>query len=203
MERPAFDVFEFTEELVKSKLCPIIGKSSQSLYLLNYLVDIKANTVLVEHSYIDKDYLMDYSNFYSRSFEVEKYTKRLHFFNEGFDRADFELLFENNENFIDSLRLSYLGFIVVKPIKIPVNNKLEPLIGRTVLQTYDPDDGTDRRQYLKNTYKVSLFGLRLEIQSLPFQAQDFAVAACATTALWIALHPLNHLFETQKNAHLR
>lgn len=60
-----------------------LGDSIQAKYIKNYLLssDIKAETIVVEHNYIDKDYLIDYSNYYSRSFEdIKKFTDRIHFF---------------------------------------------------------------------------------------------------------------------------
>lgn len=38
--------------------------------------------------------------------------------------------------------------------------------------------------------------MKLMARGLPFQAQDQAVGACATTALWSALQPLNEVFGT-------
>ena len=43
--------------------------------------------------------------------------------------------------------------------------------------------------------KVSLFGITLEIESIPFQAQDQGVSACATIAIWTALRSLTKVFD--------
>ena len=49
-------------------------------YIFRYL-DGKCKTVLIEKEYIDKDYLIDYSLFYSRAFqEVPRFTQRIHYF---------------------------------------------------------------------------------------------------------------------------
>ena len=38
------------------------------------------------------------------------------------------------------------------------------------------------------------------IESLPFQTQDLAVGACASTACWICQHPLSQMFGVEKNS---
>src|SRR5262249_34884889 len=40
-------------------------------------------------------------------------------------------------------------------------------------------------------YLVHLCGLELRVQGLPFQQQDQGVSACATTALWSAIHKVS------------
>lgn len=37
---------------------------------------------------------------------------------------------------------------------------------------------------------MNLFGIKLHVESIAFQEQDKVVAACATTAIWTALHAL-------------
>lgn len=171
-----------------------MGNSLQSQYLNRYLTPLNAKTVIVEYNYIDKDYLLDYSFFYSRAFEShERFTTRLHFFSEAFSKKRFKRIFEMDEEIKDLLKNSYLGFVVVKPIK----QRNEPFIGRTALKTYSKDDGDEHRSYLTNSYPVSLFGLSLTIESLPYQTQDNMVSKCATTAIWVSLYALNALFGTQ------
>jgi len=43
---------------------------------------------------------------------------------------------------------------------------------------------------------VHLFGIDLEVDSLAFQEQDKALAACATVALWSCFHKASELFQT-------
>ncbi|PWB52549.1 MAG: hypothetical protein C3F06_08320 [Candidatus Methanoperedenaceae archaeon] len=171
-----------------------MGNSPQSQYLNRYLTSLNAKTIIVEYNYIDKDYLLDYSYFYSRSFEShERFTTRLHFFSEVFSKRRFKRIFDLDEETQNLLKNSYLGFVVVKPIK----QRNEPFIGRTALKTYSKHDGGEHRYYLTNSYPVSLFGFPLTIESLPYQTQDNMVAKCATTAIWVSLYALNALFETQ------
>lgn len=120
----------------------------------------------------------------------------MHFFSETYSNDDFnEVLINGNKNILKTLEDSYLGFIVIKPIE---NSIGEPLIGRTILRTYPSEIGEEKRFYLKGSYDVSLFGIPLKVESLPFQTQDTAVGACATAACWISLHPLSDLFGIQK-----
>jgi hypothetical protein len=180
-----------------SEIKPIIGISCQSEYLYEYLLNKKAKTCVIEDNYIDKDYLIDFAKFYSRSYNVDdKYTTRVHFFTEVFTKDDLIRCLENNkDDLIPKLSGSYLGFIVIKPVKdCHCNN----FIGRTLLQTYDHNDNGEKRFFIKQKYHVSLFGIPLIIDTLPFQAQDQAVGGCATSACWVALHPLSALFGIEK-----
>lgn len=172
------------------------GGSKVADYLYDYLSTIHAQTCVVENNYIDRDYLIDYSKFYARSFDVtEKFTTRLHFFSKIFDNSQFNAILNNgDDNDLSDLQKSYLGFIVVKPITDAFGNNL---IGKTILATYPSDVGAEKRVFLNGDYSCSLFGLPFNIRSLPFQTQDRAVGACATIACWIALHPLSKLFGTQ------
>ena len=80
---------------------------------------------------------------------------------------------------------------MIKPIN---NSNGAPLIGRTILQTYPPVVNDEKRFFLTGESSVSLFGIPFDLKSLPFQAQDMAVSACATIALWISLHTLKEFF---------
>lgn len=74
-----------------------LGHSYIGEYLFKYLNNLKAKTYIIESEYIDKDYLIDYSNFYSRSFDIkEKFTTRLHFFSTFFSKKDLNRLSQNS-----------------------------------------------------------------------------------------------------------
>jgi hypothetical protein len=93
---------------------------------------------------------------------------------------------------LNKLKKSYLGFVVIKPIK---NSDGAPLVGRTILQTYPSVVDDEKRFFLTGKSSASLFGIPFDLNSLPFQAQDKAVSACATIALWISLYVLKEFFE--------
>jgi hypothetical protein len=180
-----------------------LGRTPQSDFLRNYLTELNAESIVVEDQYIDKDYLIDYCNFHARSFnDYGKYTTRLHFFSKKFTQEEFETKFLTTDFQIE-LQDSYLGFVVVKPIDYKCEHNF---IGRTILKTYDPktyNKETKRkemRHYTTFEYPVSLYGIPLKIYSLPFQAQDSIVAACATTSIWTSLHALNKLFGIQNQS---
>lgn len=176
----------FSEDLNKH-----LGDSSQGKYLLRYLKALDAKTCVLEKEYIDKDYIIDYQKFYSRSFgDNGKITKRIHFFKEEFSLEKFKNSLKNND--VGYLNDSYVGFVVIRPI---TNIDEQPLIGRTLLKTYPYEEGGDKRYFVIREYPTSLFGIPLKVKSLPFQAQDQGVSACATIALWSALHPLADTFD--------
>lgn len=183
----------------KNDFPKLLGKSDQAKYLLDYLDELNAQTCIVE-KYIDKDYLIDFQKFYSRSFaNYERFTDRFHFFEEKIDPVIFSQLLENGK--IDKLQeklKSYLGFVVKKPIK---DFSGEPLIGRTLLKTYPEEDkSNNKRHFVAKETMVSLFGVPLKIKSVPFQMQDQRVSACATIALWTTLHALSSKFDIPKTS---
>jgi hypothetical protein len=188
---PAWGVFPFSKEVLKQPDC--MGNSFQADYILRYLEDseINAKICVKEEKYIDKDFLIDYQMFHCRSFEdIKRITKRFHFFRKEFSAEELRDGLENNNGpFLKDLNDQYLGFVVVKPIE---GEDGEPIIGRSLIRPY-PDDGM--RHFVKGNYDSSLFGIELNIQSLPFQSKDERVSACATIALWSALHPLKDTFD--------
>ena len=110
-----------------------LQESAVGTYLYGYLNYLKAKSVLFEERYIDKDFLIDYSNYYARSFkDYSKFTNRLHFFSEPFSDEEIKNLIETgNANTYEKLSESYLGFIVLKPIDDCNGCRL---IGRTILK---------------------------------------------------------------------
>jgi hypothetical protein len=173
--------------------CPqsLVEVDRQALYLLTYLHDIAAATMVVEPDYVDGDYLEDYAAFYVACFHpYERFCKRIHFFKNAFEEPYFKerLTGDFKSDEFETFADSYLGFIVVRPLP-------QAIIGRTVLATYDDDNG--RRNYTAiKWYEVSLFGMPLGLLSMAFQEQDRVVAACATVALWSCFQKTSELFGT-------
>lgn len=166
-----------------------ISDKFHRIYFEEYFCELQAKTIVVERDYIDKDYLEDYAAYYDRCFrDYRRRTTRLHFFDVGFDKSEFEGCINMQAGLVDDLALDvgYLGFVVVKPLP-------RSIIGRTCLRTYP----TDGRRYFPSlrTYDVHLYGLRLEVQSLAYQEQDTVVAACATSALWTCFQGTGKLFQ--------
>jgi hypothetical protein len=180
-----YTLLPFTEDNLASSLVnnftflPEIKRKSHFAYLLQYLNDINAKTIVIEDKYISKDYLHDYTSYYSLCFEpYPKFCKRVHFFELDLSEEIFNSLIMGSQFDID-YKGSYLGFVVVKPIPHTV-------VGFTVLKTYP--DSSERTYWGIKNYAVNLFGLDLNVKSLAFQEQDTVVAACATAAIWTMLH---------------
>lgn len=164
---------------------PDIFKKPQITYLYHYLQDLGARSVLLEREYVDKDYLEDFSRYYVKCFNNGGYRcARLHFFSQELDHTQLEDVLKLGEkaSAYNSFQGSYLGFIVIKPLP-------KTFIGKTCLKAY-PElvPGSPNTKCLHRTYRINLFGIDLEVESLAFQEQDKVVSACATTAIWTALH---------------
>lgn len=173
-----------------------LGGSLQAKYIFKYLKnDLGAQTALIEKNYIDKDYLIDYAGYYARAFpKISKCTDRIHFFSNSFSEQNFEeMLVKNNNQDIELLKDNYLGFVVLKPLENKLN---QPLIGRTLIKHLPKTDKQEIREYLSSRNISNLYGLSFQLQTLPFQAQDQAVSACATISLWTINNKIKELFQT-------
>lgn len=164
------------------------GTKSHLSYFGDYFAAMKTKTIVVEHPYTDKDYTEDYASYYARCHEgYKKDCTRLHFFDATFGQSVFDNAVAGSNESITTLRTSYQGFIVVKPLPSTV-------VGRTCLKTYG-NEGRVRSYPVLHAYKAHLCGIELCVDSVPFQEQDTDVAACATSALWSALHCTGLLFQ--------
>lgn len=171
---------------------PDIFEKAQVDYIFNYLNNLpdgnKAKSVLLEYNYVDKDYLEDFSRYYVKRFGNDGHKcARLHFFSREVDHRRVTEILEGGKGAdgkMVELNNAYLGFMVIKPLP-------RTFIGKTCL-TVLPDAATSAKtkKRLAREYKVDLFGIPLSVRSIAFQEQDKVVAACATTAIWTALHSL-------------
>lgn len=159
---------------------------TQVRYLGSYLSnpEAKARTILVETPYVDRHYLEEYAHYYATTLRPPPpKATRLHFFrNELTDETFADITAQAaNGKFLEvcsDLNSQYLGFTVIRPLP-------DAPIGRTVLATFQ----TAGRCYTlpPHPYRVHLCGLKLSVCGVPFQQQEQAVGACATTAVWSAL----------------
>jgi hypothetical protein len=171
----------------KSHDASAVARKLHCVYFEEYFAALGARTILVEEEYVDRDFLEDFAAYYVRCFpRYERYCRRLHFFSRDISLDDFGRLLEGDRQQEGSIRENYLGFIVVKPLP-------ETVVGRTCLKTYSTGDG--RSYPITRTNKVHLFGVDLEVQTLAFQEQDRAAAACATSALWSAFQATAMVFQ--------
>ena len=168
-------------------------------YIQAYLknADIGCQSVLIEHPYMDRDYMEDHSVFYSRNLRpYANWCKRLHFFSlpvKQLQKRLEDLLMhpesggeEKRKQYLSRCEQfsteAYLGFTTVRPLSgCPV--------GRTVLRPYNrvAGDATTRLFPCTREYTVHVLGISLVVNGLAFQQQDLGVSACATTALWSSL----------------
>lgn len=191
-------IFDFNEENLSVALSndftssAVVKSKTHFSYLLKYLgsegIDVK--TIVIEETYISKDYLHDYASYYALCFkDYPKSCKRVHFFKTTFGSEEFKNILtseKNNLEFWDS----YAGFIVVKPIPITI-------IGYTVLKPYEHGSEFNKRNFWGlRTYAIHVFGHEVLLDSLAFQEQDSVLSACATTAIWTMLNKAATDFHT-------
>jgi hypothetical protein len=161
-----------------------VSAKTQLNYLCNYLADaqIGCQTIIVEDEYIDRHYLEDYSEYYARCFPSHpRKCSRVHFFSEKFDQQQFVIGLSTNDKVLaDQLRESYLGFAVIRPIP-------HTFFAKICLAQYKDLRTREYSKILTRDVHVSLFGLDLVVQTIPFLEQDKVVSACATSAVWTAL----------------
>lgn len=158
--------------------------STQLVYLQNYLLGLGAKNFLCEQNYFDRDYLHEFSSFYSVSaFGYSNICRRVHYFSHAtFDRDLFSEAIGGDDIALRQIRDSYLGFIIIRPIHAAP-------IGRTVLKWFqDLSPDAPRVTHPSRTYISHVVGIELEVDGLAWQQQDSAVASCATVGLWTIMH---------------
>ena len=162
-------------------------------YLASYLQQLGCQTLVIESHYIDRDYMADVALLYTRNLRsYPNYCYRVHFFSEKFDQVGWaSFIADANKGRLEKveqrLNAAYLGFSVIRPLPgYPV--------GRTVLTTYKtkPLNGQTRQFDATRDYDLQLAGFKLRVHGLAFQQQDQGVSACATTAVWSAMHAVAH-----------
>lgn len=158
----------------------------QVSYLRCYLDELEASTVVEETNYFDRDYLAEFSAFYSVSSRgYSNVCRRLHFFSgKKFGRRLLKSAAAGRSASLKRLDKDYLGFVIIRPIPAA------PL-GRTVLRwysDYERDKSTPRVTNPSRDYFVHIAGIKLSVFGLAWQQQDTGVGACATVGLWTMFH---------------
>src|SRR5947209_5288980 len=96
-----------------------VADQTHANYVYRYLDAIGAKTIVIEYYYTDGDYLEDFASYYVRCHEpYERCCKRLHFFSEELTADSLRnlVLRETAPDRADTLRRSYLGFLVARPL---------------------------------------------------------------------------------------
>lgn len=157
---------------------------NQGKYLRFYLTDLRAQAVVEEPQYFDRDYLSEFSAFYAMSSRGYPNTcRRLHFFAVPVDHDRLSLAAGGDQVALKELQDAYLGFAVIRPLG-------GAPFGRTVLKWY-PESVAERPKRVtspRREYVCHLLGIEFSVWGLAWQQQDSAVSACATVALWSVLH---------------
>lgn len=133
-----------------------------------------AKSVLVENSYVDRDYGDAYTALYGRQFlPPEKKATRYHFFSRR----------RPPDSSVDPAPLEdeYLGFVVVWPTHPQV-------IGRTCLvpRLWLRDLDDFGAKLITIPVEAHVAGRTLKLDTAPYASKDFGVSACATVASWLA-----------------
>jgi hypothetical protein len=184
MPLSATELHAFDRKMLSSILGYDQDASIGVKYITKYLEELEVKSFILEKHYIDRHFLEDYQEYYSRSFEPPaSHCQRLHFFScvvNELDKMLTDAFSDPNRRVEIEKQLSecYLGFCVIRPL-------LSARIGRSVLRTYE--SAGIRRYEVVRPYLVSIAGLSLAISGLAFQQQDQGAAVCASTALWSAL----------------
>lgn len=171
-----------TEDVIKSK--------PQIWYLDEHCKAAGVQTLLLESPYIDRHFSEDYCGYYATCHgDYLKRCARLHFFTREFADHSLERYFTIPNSDVALSDMGYCGFVVIKPLP-------ETVIGRTCLEPLPDTNGRSRFYLTEDGYVPNLFGTDLRVRGLPFQEQDHEVGACATSAMWTALHGTASVFGT-------
>jgi hypothetical protein len=197
------NLFEYKKEIFLSEIYRLNKEETRKScleeklhfsYLEVYLRRIGVKFFLTEEKYINRDYLTNYSHYYSTCFsDFSKKSSRIHFFRydnerniDEFKNALSDSLLPKRDSIIDPAEFFgkyYAGYIVINPIP-------NTFLGCTLLKHYDSfeDSKKDGRKFwgIKD-YSIHFFGLKINVNSLAFHEQDSNVGACATSAIWAVL----------------
>jgi hypothetical protein len=188
---------EYTPDLWDSfdKLSRVHGLIKNYLQVISNEQSI---SFILEKNYIDKDYLIDYTNYYARCFDdIGRKVERYHFFKT--DMASLKTRIseyyqkkekDKRDEILLTINELYIGFVIKKPT-------YNGIIGRTILKRFPPQTSVPNEKRILSVVKenrINIYGIPLKIISLPFQEQDNAVSACATISIWTALRALEDKF---------
>ncbi|WP_417456153.1 hypothetical protein [Kordiimonas sp.] len=173
----ATTVEELTKELSGSDM-PFEVIRNTAAQILNS----GARFLILEKSYLDRDFSDLYSNYYSRLFQqFPRACKRYHFFKRDLtdilSRGDSAEIIQSLED--TSSAGDYIGFVVIRPT-------LHAPLARAVLKMAPGANDAVAHVLVKSGYKAHLFGAELEIEGIPLTQQDSRVGACAQASIWMA-----------------
>lgn len=150
-------------------------------YVVQHLRKIGAQTLLVQDSVRDPDFLAEHEAFYSKQHRViSRLCWRVHAFAAATPvvEQDGPLTARVVLEFLDTLPTpdrQYLGFVTIRPLR-------HAPVGASILRPSHDDDVTCHEQF-----PVHIAGRDFQVSGTPYLQQDNAVGACAQASIWIAL----------------
>lgn len=160
----------------------LIGQSLVPLqHVFHHLRKIGAQTLLVQDSVRDPDFLAEHEAFYSKQHRVISHLcSRLHAFAAPMpvQPEDEPLGARNVLEFLDQLNYStrqYLGFVTIRPLR-------HAPVGASILLPDHEGDVT-----CHESFPVHIAGKDFQVCGTPYLQQDNAVGACAQASIWISL----------------
>jgi hypothetical protein len=142
--------------------------------------DQKAESMVVERTYVDRDFTASYYMQAGRAFmPTDKNAQRVHFFSSDLRTVEKCLASFDDPELDKLLQDTYLGFAVIRPDGIQT-------LGRTLIAPPERVGGVAACYGALGHTRVSLHGHRLGIWACPYMSQDGRVLACATAAFWMA-----------------
>ncbi|WP_299056369.1 hypothetical protein [uncultured Nocardioides sp.] len=141
--------------------------------VLSQALRLGARSAIRERNYIDRDYRSEYSAFYSAAFrQTPSVATRLHFFSEPIPSQVADGV---EPATLDSLDLTYLGYVVIRPIRAAP-------VGRSMLAVPETHQ---RALTCIARETINLFGRDFEVSGFPFIAQDAHFGVCAHADVWM------------------
>jgi len=140
--------------------------------------------LLVEFSYVDKDYRSTYYHYYAKKGRrYEPNCLRVHLFGEGasYDEATMQLLgltYSTKAGRPNQGPDQYLGFFTLRPT-------FRNTIGRSILSPAASDYA--KGYVLSSAHKVHLLGYDLTVSGFPWMKQHIDISVCAHVACWAIL----------------
>lgn len=150
-------------------------------HVVQHLRKIGAQTLLVQDSVRDPDFLAEHEAFYNKQHRViSRLCSRLHAFSaavptppQGESHGSRDVL-----DFLDNLpnpASQYLGFVTIRPLR-------HAPIGASILLPDHPEDVT-----CHEGFPVHIAGRDFLVCGTPYLQQDNAVGACAQASIWMSL----------------
>lgn len=159
---------------------PDEGESSVLKRVLDYAkVDLGCNLVVLEDSYICKDYRSEFSHLYSKVFEpFPSYATRLHFFkSSSTDPCNLRSNLGQAE---------YHGYCIIRPIRFGK-------VGRTILSPAV----RDKERFFPictATYHAHIEGKEFSVTGCPYIQQDSMLMCCSHASIWVCSRYMHGAF---------